>query len=178
MDRLQQHPYLEFQGIGKTFSGVVALKDISFGCREGMVHALMGENGAGKSTLLKILAGNYQPSSGQIVIDGQPVQFQSTADALKHGIAIIYQELHLLPEVTVAENIYVGQLPRKFGVVDWTTLFKNARKLLDYLGVDIDPTALLKTLPIGQRQMVEIAKALTRNAKIDRSSSARSTDPR
>ncbi len=159
-------PYLEFRGIGKTFPGVVALQDISFGCHEGMVHALMGENGAGKSTLLKILSGNYIPSSGSILINGNEVRFQSTADALQNGIAIIYQELHLVPEISVAENIYIGQLPRRHGLIDWKTLYAKAQEQLDRLGVAIDPRALLKTLPIGQRQMVEIAKALTREAKI------------
>ena len=159
-------PYLEFHQIGKTFPGVVALQDISFGCREGMIHALMGENGAGKSTLLKILSGNYFATNGEIRIDGQAVKFQSTVDALNNGIAIIYQELHLVPEISVAENIYIGQLPRHYGFIDWKTLYKNAKDQLDHLGVDIDPHALLKTLSIGQRQMVEIAKALTRNAKI------------
>ena len=159
-------PYLEFHQIGKIFPGVVALQDISFGCAEGMIHALMGENGAGKSTLLKILSGNYSPSNGEIRIDGKAVSFQSTVDALNQGIAIIYQELHLVPEISVAENIYIGQLPRRYGMIDWATLHANAKQQLDHLGVDIEPHALLKSLSIGQRQMVEIAKALTRDAKI------------
>ncbi len=158
--------YLEFHNIGKTFSGVVALNDVSFGCREGEIHALMGENGAGKSTLLKILAGNYPPSGGHIVINGEEAAFQSTAGALDRGIAIIYQELHLLPESSVAENMYLGQLPRRRGLVHWKKLYEDTRRGLGRLKMDIDPRTLVKHLSIGQRQMIEIAKALTREAKI------------
>lgn len=158
--------YLEFQNIGKTFPGVVALDSISFGCKKGEVHALMGENGAGKSTLLKILAGNYQPNSGRIVIGGQPVRFDSTAASLNSGVAIIYQELHLMPESSVAENIYLGQLPTRGGRVDWAKLYADSKRQLDRLGVDIDPHTVVKNLSIGQRQMIEIAKALTRDADV------------
>ena len=162
-----KQPYLEFRHIGKKFGVVRALSDISFACKEGTIHALMGENGAGKSTLLKILAGNYQPSEGEMRINGEPVRFQNTSDALNSGIAIIYQELNLLLESSVAENIYIGQLPVKNGLIDTKTLYANTEKQLKRLGLnDIDPKALLKTLPIGQRQMIEIAKALTREAKI------------
>lgn len=109
----QSTPYLSFRGIGKTFPGVKALTDISFDCYAGQVHALMGENGAGKSTLLKILSGNYAPTTGSVVINGQEMSFSDTTAALNAGVAIIYQELHLVPEMTVAENIYLGQLPHK-----------------------------------------------------------------
>ncbi|MEA9391133.1 L-arabinose ABC transporter ATP-binding protein AraG [Acerihabitans sp. TG2] len=161
-----QTPYLSFRGIGKTFPGVKALDDISFDCYQGQIHALMGENGAGKSTLLKILSGNYTPTQGEILIKGQPVHFASTADALNAGVAIIYQELHLVPEMTVAENIYLGQLPNKFGVVNRSILHYETKLQLDHLGLDIAPDTPLKYLSIAQWQMVEIAKALTRNAKI------------
>ena len=113
----QSTPYLSFRGIGKTFPGVKALTDISFDCYAGQVHALMGENGAGKSTLLKILSGNYAPTTGSVVINGQEMSFSDTTAALNAGVAIIYQELHLVPEMTVAENIYLGQLPHKGGIV-------------------------------------------------------------
>lgn len=158
--------YLEFRDIGKTFPGVKALDGITFGCKKGEVHALMGENGAGKSTLLKILAGNYAPTTGTLAINGQPVAFENTAAALESGIAIIYQELHLMPESTVAENIYLGQLPTKGGRVDWPKLYDDSRRQLARLKLDIDPRTVLKTLSIGQRQMIEIAKALTREATI------------
>jgi len=159
-------PYLTFKGIGKTFPGVKALDDISFSCQAGQIHAMMGENGAGKSTLLKILSGNYAPTQGEIQLKGQPVQFANTTDALNAGVAIIYQELHLVPEMTVAENIYLGQLPTKLGLVDRKLLRYESRLQLEHLGLDIDPDTPLKYLSIGQWQMVEIAKALARNAKV------------
>jgi len=159
-------PYLEFRGIGKVFPGVVALDEISFGCRKGEIHALMGENGAGKSTLLKILAGNYRPDKGEIILGGKSTRFSSTAESLAAGIAIIYQELHLLPESSVAENIYMGQLPTRGGRIDWKTLYRDCRRQLERLGLDINPKTTLKTLSIGQRQMIEIAKALTRDAAV------------
>lgn len=162
-------PYLSFRGIGKVFPGVKALDAISFDCYPGQIHALMGENGAGKSTLLKILSGSYTPSQGEILIKGQPVRFATTLDALdalNAGVAIIYQELHLVPEMTVAENIYLGQLPARGGLVRRRILHYEAQLQLAHLGLDIAPDTPLKYLSIGQWQMVEIAKALARNAKI------------
>lgn len=159
-------PYLEFSHIGKTFPGVKALDDISFCCHAGQIHALMGENGAGKSTLLKILSGSYTPSAGEIKIKGNTVQFANTMDALNSGVAIIYQELHLVPEMSVAENIYLGQLPSKRGLVNKSLLNYESGLQLQHLGLDIDPQTPLKYLSIGQWQMVEIAKALARNAKV------------
>lgn len=161
-----QTPYLSFRGIGKTFPGVKALQDISFDCYAGQVHALMGENGAGKSTLLKILSGNYAPSEGNIVLRGEEVAFNDTTAALNAGVAIIYQELHLVPEMSVAENIYLGQIPHRAGFVNRSLLNYEARLQLEHLGLDIDPQTPLKYLSIGQWQMVEIAKALARNAKV------------
>lgn len=161
-----QSPYLAFCGIGKSFPGVQALDDISFTCQAGQIHALMGENGAGKSTLLKILSGNYRPTQGEIHIKGQAVNFTNTTEALDAGVAIIYQELHLVPEMTVAENIYLGQLPTKMGMVDRKLLRYESSLQLAHLGLEIDPDTPLKYLSIGQWQMVEIAKALARNAKI------------
>lgn len=161
-----QPAYLSFHGIGKTFPGVKALQDISFDCYAGEVHALMGENGAGKSTLLKILSGSYQASSGEIRIQGQPANFQHTTDALNAGVAIIYQELHLVPEMSVAENIFLGQLPQRGGLVNRAKLRAEAARQLKTLGMDIDPDLPLKYLSLGQWQMVEIAKALARNAKV------------
>lgn len=162
----QSTPYLSFRGISKTFPGVKALSDISFDCYSGQVHALMGENGAGKSTLLKILSGNYAPTSGSLVLRGEEISFADTTAALNAGIAIIYQELHLVPEMTVAENIYLGQLLSRGGFVNRSLLNYEARLQLEHLGLDIDPDTPLKYLSIGQWQMVEIAKALARNAKV------------
>ncbi|MCE0493579.1 L-arabinose ABC transporter ATP-binding protein AraG [Vibrio salinus] len=158
--------YLEFCQISKHFPGVKALSNISFRANSNSIHALMGENGAGKSTLLKILSGLYHPTEGHITIDQEQFTFSSTAEALEHGIAIIYQELNLVPELSVAENIYLGQLPTKGGKVDTETLNKNARTQLQRLGEDFDPSRPLKEFSIGQWQMVEIAKALSRNAQI------------
>jgi L-arabinose transport system ATP-binding protein len=158
--------FLEFRGIDKFFPGVRALDGINLSAAEGSVHALMGENGAGKSTLLKILSGAYTPTHGQVVIDGTPHVFASTGEALDAGVAVIYQELHLVPEMTVAENLFLGHLPAQVGVVKRGDLMARAAKQLALVGEDIDPSTRLGRLPIGQRQMVEIAKALTRGAKI------------
>ncbi|WP_347557694.1 L-arabinose ABC transporter ATP-binding protein AraG [Robbsia sp. KACC 23696] len=157
---------LAFCDIGKTFPGVTALAGISFTCRPGAVHALMGENGAGKSTLLKILSGAYQPTTGHLEIDGAPVVFRNTQDALANGVAIIYQELHLVPELSVAENICLGQFPARGGIVDRTSMREAAALQLKRLMQDIDPDTPVKYLSIGQRQMVEIAKALVHEARI------------
>ncbi|ATY75972.1 MULTISPECIES: L-arabinose ABC transporter ATP-binding protein AraG [Aeromonas] len=162
----QSVPYLQFCGISKEFPGVKALQDVSFDCNEGTVHALMGENGAGKSTLLKILSGFQAPTRGAVRLGGQEQVFQSTVDALESGIAIIYQELHLVPEMTVAENIYLGQLPTRHGVIDKERLYRDAARQLERLGMDVTPETPLKYLSLGQWQMVEIAKALTRDARV------------
>ena len=162
----ERSPYLLFDSITKTFPGVKALQDVRFGVAEGSVHALMGENGAGKSTLLKVLSGVNIPDGGRLVIGGEEKKFASTADAIAAGVAVIYQELHLVPELSVAENLYLGHLPANGGWVNRATLRHNAAKQLQMLGEAIDPRARLGSLPIGQRQMVEIAKALTRDAKV------------
>ncbi len=174
---------LQFDAIGRTFPGVVALDGVSFGARAGSVHALMGENGAGKSTLLKILAGAQPPSSGRIVMAGQERRFSGTADALRSGVAVIYQELHLVPELSVAENILLGHAPCALCMIRRAPMRARAARLLKELGEDaIDPTAKVGSLPLAQRQMVEIAKALAWDAKViafdepTSSLSARETD--
>jgi L-arabinose transport system ATP-binding protein len=159
-------PYLVFDAITKTYPGVKALRGVTFGVHEGTVHALMGENGAGKSTLLKALSGAHQPTTGCLRIGGQEHVFHSTSAAMAAGVAVIYQELHLVPEMTVAENIYLGHLPARGGLINNARLRELATQQLRRLGEDIDPDTKLAHLPIGQRQMVEIAKALTRGAKI------------
>ncbi len=159
-------PHLQFEAVTKTYPGVNALQNVSFGVSRGSVHALMGENGAGKSTLLKTLSGFHPPTSGQLRLGGQTKVFHSTADALAAGVAVIYQELHLIPEMTVAENIYLGHLPARRGLVNRTQLHAQAATQLRRLGEDIDPDTKLAHLPIGQRQMVEIAKALSRGATV------------
>jgi L-arabinose transport system ATP-binding protein len=156
-------PHLEFAHIGKVFPGVRALDDVSFGADEGSVHALMGENGAGKSTLLKILSGAYQASAGEVRIGGQAHLFRSTGEALAAGVAVIYQELHLVPEMTVAENLYLGHLPaRRRDRAAGPAARGCAAAAGVRLGRRLIPTPSWARLSIGQRQMVEIAKALTR----------------
>ncbi len=157
---------LAFDRVAKEFPGVKALDDVSFAVNAGSIHALMGENGAGKSTLLKILSGAYTPTGGSLVIGGQPCVFHDTADALAAGVAVIYQELHLVPEMSVAENLFLGHLPQRLGIVDRRALAAAARKQLELIGEAIDPWTKLGRLPLAQRQMVEIAKALTRGARI------------
>ncbi len=159
-------PALAFDRVSMEFPGVKALDDVSFEVRAGSVHALMGENGAGKSTLLRILSGAYRPTSGSVAIAGEPHVFADTGAALAAGIAVIYQELHLVPEMSVAENIFLGHLPHRAGFVQRDQLYAAARQQLELVGEAIDPRTKLGTLPLAQRQMVEIAKALTRGARI------------
>ncbi len=157
---------LRFDGIGKTFPGVKALDGISFIAHPGQVHALMGENGAGKSTLLKILGGAYIPNSGTLQIGEQTMAFKNAADSIASGVAVIHQELHLVPEMTVAENLFLGHLPSRFGVVNRSQLRKQALACLKGLADEIDPQEKLGRLSLGQRQLVEIAKALSRGAHV------------
>ncbi|MBC3303775.1 L-arabinose ABC transporter ATP-binding protein AraG [Pseudomonas sp. SWRI18] len=157
---------LRFNGIGKEFPGVKALAQISFEARPREVHALMGENGAGKSTLLKILGGAYIPSSGSLQIGEQTMAFKCAADSIASGVAVIHQELHLVPEMTVAENLFLGHLPTRFGVVNRSQLRKQALACLKGLADEIDPDEKLGRLSLGQRQLVEIAKALSRGAHV------------
>ncbi|MDQ0652954.1 L-arabinose ABC transporter ATP-binding protein AraG [Pseudomonas cedrina] len=157
---------LRFNGIGKEFPGVKALAQISFEARPREVHALMGENGAGKSTLLKILGGAYIPSSGSLQIGEQTMAFKCAADSIASGVAVIHQELHLVPEMTVAENLFLGHLPSRFGVVNRSLLRKQALACLKGLADEIDPEEKLGRLSLGQRQLVEIAKALSRGAHV------------
>ncbi len=163
---LEKSFYLQFDSICKNFPGVRALEDISFGVMEGSVHALVGENGAGKSTLLKILSGAYQPDAGRILLNGKSYIFRSTAEAIKAGIAVIYQELHLVSDMTVAENLYIGHYPNHLGILDKKKLWDDSQEQLNRLGEEIDPGMNVGRLSIAQRQMVEIAKALTRGVKI------------
>ncbi|MDE1165407.1 MAG: L-arabinose ABC transporter ATP-binding protein AraG [Pseudomonas sp.] len=157
---------LRFTGIGKNFPGVRALSDISFEARPHSVHALMGENGAGKSTLLKILGGAYQPSAGHLQIGERTMAFKSAADSINSGVAVIHQELHLVPEMTVAENLLLGHMPSRFGLVNRGAMVRRARELLKGLADEIDPNMRLGSLSLGQRQLVEIAKAMSRNAHV------------
>jgi len=157
---------LEAEGISKFFPGVKALSNVSLRVRPGSVHALMGENGAGKSTLMKCLIGIYRPDEGQIRVKGEPVAFQDTMDALHSGISMIHQELNLVPYMTVAENIWLGREPMKYGFVDHGRLNRQTRELLGKLKIRLEPDELVGELSIASQQMVEIAKAVSWNADV------------
>lgn len=161
-------PFLEMREITKTFPGVRALDGVSFDLNRNELHALVGENGAGKSTLMKILGGVYAHPQygGEILIDGQVQRFNGVRDAEHAGIAVIFQELSLVKEMSVGENIFLGREPRRFGVVRWEELFRRARKLLDDVHLAIEPHTAIRNLGIGQQQLVEIAKALSHEARI------------
>jgi len=168
MTTTDQTPFLEMRHITKSFPGVRALDGVSFDLHKGEIHALVGENGAGKSTLMKVLAGVYAHPQygGEILIEGNVQKFASVREAEKAGIAVIFQELSLVKEMSVAENIFLGREPRKFGVIRWAELFRRARKLLSDLHLPIDPQTPIRNLGIGQQQLIEIAKALSHEAQI------------
>jgi D-xylose transport system ATP-binding protein len=159
---------LEIYHLTKTFPGVKALDDVSLSVRRGEIHGLCGENGAGKSTLIKILSGVHPAGSysGEILLEGKLVRCRSIRDAERTGIAVIYQELALVKEMTIGENIFLGQEPRKLGLVDWNTLYFRAGQLLEELGLHLNPRTPIKNLGIGQQQLVEIAKALSKRARL------------
>ena len=160
---------LEARQITKRFPGVVALREVSFDLLAGEVHALCGENGAGKSTLIKLLSGIHPHGSyeGRLEVGGQEMQFASISDAARAGIAVIYQELALVEEMTVAENIFLGREPKRLGgFIDWPKVYREARALLERFGVAIDPAARVIDLGVGQKQLVEIVKALSQDSKI------------
>ncbi|MGA2067311.1 MAG: sugar ABC transporter ATP-binding protein [Thermoguttaceae bacterium] len=158
-------PKLEAVGLCKVYPGTVALDDVSLGFDGGKVHALIGKNGAGKSTLVKILAGAARPSGGQIRIDGRAVRLRSPRDAFRQGIATVYQELSLVPELTVGENILFGRLPTLPGlrqwIIDWGQVFRRSRAVLEELGVEVEVRAKVASLGAARAQLVEIAKAMS-----------------
>lgn len=153
-------PALEMRGVSKSFPGVRALSDVSFTAYAGEVHALMGENGAGKSTLMKILAGAYSADAGEIVVDGKVVRISGPIEARRVGISLIYQELNLAHNLTVAENIHMGSEPAKGILVDRATMRRNSKEILNSLGARFSPDALVSSLSIAEGQLVEIARAL------------------
>ena len=159
-------PLLEVGQVTKQFPGVLALRGVDLTLYRGEVLAVIGENGAGKSTLMKILAGVQPADSGEICIDGQPVQFQSVREALAHGVALIHQELNLADNLDVSANIFLGREPLRFGLIDHDRVKRESREFLDAVGLESDPATLVKKLPVGKQQMVEIAKALSINARV------------
>jgi ABC-type sugar transport system ATPase subunit len=158
---------LTIQGLTKKFPGTLALDDVSFDVRRGEIHALLGENGAGKSTLIKCVCGAYSATSGSILIEGKPVQISTPADATAAGIAVVHQHMNLVPSMSVAENIHLGEpLPRRAGLVDWKRVHRRAREVLDRVGVDIPTSALISELRPEQHAMISIARAVSADARI------------
>jgi ABC-type sugar transport system ATPase subunit len=157
---------LRMQGITKSFPGVIALADVSLTVEFGRIHAIVGENGAGKSTLMKVLSGAYQPTSGVIEIAGAEARMRRPADAQRLGIRMVHQELNLAPDLTVAENVFLGRMPRRWGIVDRARMVADTAELLARLGASIDARARLGDLSISQQQLVEIAKAYAADPRI------------
>jgi len=161
---------LEFKDVTKEFPGVVALKEVSFQIRRGEIHGICGENGAGKSTLMKILSGVYPYGTyqGTVLYNGEELMLAEGAirKASERGIAIVYQELTLVPTMTVGENVFLGREPVEHGVINWEKLYADTREILSRYQLNISPEETVKTLGVGRMQMVEIAKALSENATV------------
>ncbi len=173
-------PLLAMQGIVKSFPGTLAVDHVDFTCQQGEIHGLVGENGAGKSTLMKVLAGVYRPDQGKILLHGLEHHFRNYSDARKAGIGVVYQELSLLPELSIAENISMGLWPKKrYGLIDRKRCSSELWRALQEIGVNVNPNELVSSLPMALRQMVEIAKVLTQHPKVivfDEPTSALSRD--
>ncbi|HLE63051.1 MAG TPA: sugar ABC transporter ATP-binding protein [Pyrinomonadaceae bacterium] len=164
---MTESPVLEMRHIGKRFPGVVALDDVDFELRRGEVHVLLGENGAGKSTLMKILSGAYPKNAGNIILDSAEVEIRNPKHAQTLGISTIYQEFNLIPHLSVGENIFLGREPAHLpGVIDQRAMFQAARRALSDLGLALNPRKLVKELRVAEQQMVEVAKALSLDARI------------
>jgi len=158
---------LEARGISKSFPGVRALQNVDLVLRSGRLTALLGENGAGKSTLMNIIAGVFPPEAGQILLDGREVRFANPRDAQAHGIAMIFQELNLIPHLSVAENMFLGREPlNRLGLIDYAAMNHKARAMLERLDLPVQPTAIVAGLRVGQQQVVEIAKAIAGDTRI------------
>ena len=158
--------FIELKGIVKLFPGVRALGGVTFDVREGEVHSLCGENGAGKSTLIKVMTGAHARDEGQYLIDGEEVFFKSTQEAIAKGVSCVYQELSMAPQQDVAHNLFIGNLPTKNGLVDHKTLYAKTEEVLEELEMHVSPKAIAGELSVGQQQMIEIGRALTRNARL------------
>ena len=163
---MNNEPLLRMQNIRKVFSGVVALNDVDFTLERGEVHSLVGENGAGKSTLIKVMTGAYSRDGGEMFYEGKPVNFRTPEDAQNAGVVADYQEVNLLMFRSVAENMFLGREPRRFGLIDWNKMYREAGETLRNLGLQIDPKAILGSLNIASRQMIAIARGVSLGAKI------------
>lgn len=163
---MEMKELFRMEKIDKSFPGVHALKSIDLTFYEHEILGLCGENGAGKSTLLKVMTGVYQPDSGEMYYHGEPCSFKNPAESIEQGISIIHQELSFLNDLSVAENIFLGRLPQKHGVINWKTIFRKTKELLDTYGIDIPVNVPMSKLPMAQKQLVEIIKAISRNSKI------------
>ena len=161
-----KQPVIDIKGMHKTFPGVHALKGVNFDLHEGEVHALVGENGAGKSTLIKIISGAYSYTDGIYFIDGQESGIKNTHDAIAKGISVIYQELNLVPSLSITENIFFGTLPSRKGRVLWKEAYSQAQKYMEMVGLLVKPTMKIQYLSVAQQQMVEIAKSLSLNTRV------------
>jgi ribose transport system ATP-binding protein len=159
-------PVLTLRNIDKSFAGVHALSSVDFTAHAGRVHALVGENGAGKSTLIKVFTGVHQPDAGEIELRGEPVTFRAPIDAQNAGISTIYQEVNLVPLMTVAQNLYLGREPRRFGLVDHRRMNREARELLDSYGIVVEPTKQLRSFGLGLQQMVAVVRAVSIDARV------------
>ena len=157
---------LEASGVCKSFPGVKALTDVSITLHRGEVVALLGENGAGKSTLIKVLSGIYQPDAGEIRMDGQTVHFDLPLQARDAGIGVIHQELNYVPTISIAENIFMGKLPKKHGFVDYKTMYAESSRILKKVGLELDPRIQISTCAVAQKQLIEIAKVLSADARV------------
>jgi len=166
MDQSAPPALVEIRGMTKAFPGVQALLGVDLDLRAGEVHAVVGENGAGKSTLMKIVAGVYRPDSGSIRLGGVPILNESPRQALERGISMIHQELNLAPNLSVAENVFLGRAPTRGGLIDWRRLYADVEALADRLGIDLDVRARVDELSVARQQMVEIAKALSLDARV------------
>ena len=157
---------LEMHHITKKFPGVKALDDVSLYVRPGTVHSLMGENGAGKSTLMKCLFGIYSLDEGEIILDGKRINFESPAEALANHVSMVHQELNQVLDRSVMENLWLGRFPMKGCFVDTNKMYEDTKKIFDELGIDVDPRVKAGSLSVPQRQMIEIAKAVSYNSKV------------
>src|SRR5690606_35371588 len=157
---------LQLRGIHKKFPGVHALKGVNFNLRAGEIHALLGENGAGKSTLIKVMTGVYTRDGGDILLEGQAIHPSNTGEAQALGISTVYQEVNLLPNLSVAHNMYLGREPKRWGLIDWKRINKNAHALLKDYDLDIDVTQPLSRYSIAVQQLIAIARGVDMSAKV------------